>query len=862
MRVAEGFQIVPQFFLAILVVALFGASLTKIVLVIAILSWPSTARIIRAEFLKLRDQDFVAAARLAGASRRTLIFGEILPNALPPVIVNASLQIAAAILTEASLSFLGLGDPDKVSWGQLLFLAQPFLNQGWWMAVFPGVAILVTTLGFNLLGDGLNDVLDPRQGVARAMSAAGPPKASPGSGAKRRRGDHGALLACASSASSFRARAAEPFAPSKASTSTSTRGEIVCLVGESGCGKSVTVRSLFGLLPPPGRRGDGSIVFDGVDLATLDARALRALCGKAVGYVFQDPMTYLNPLLTAGEQVAEAAAGHTRFARDAALASRVADLLRELGIGDPQRVLHSYPHQLSGGMRQRVMIAMAVARRPRLLILDEPTTALDVTVQAQIIDLIRTIRRHTGSGDDLRHARLRSRRRARRPRLRDVCGTDGRVRPRRADLRGPAASLHARTHRVRDSARRRCRLAHDQRRSARSRQSAAGLSIPSALSARNRALPGRDAAGGAVRRRIRPLLASGRGRAERRRRRWARLRCGARKSNPHRAAARVMPGFACPRARKTFPVRGGAFGGRARVRAVNDVSIDIARGEIFALVGESGSGKSTLGRLVVGLAEPDSGTNRNRRERARETSSPREASARSRRWCSRIRTRRSTRASASAMRSRSRSSITGSARPSETEARSTRLLELMGLTPAVDFLDRFPHELSGGQRQRVVLARALAAEPQVLVADEPVSSLDMSTRAQILGLLQGLRREMGLAVLLITHDLAIVSNVADRVGVMYLGRLFEVGPVASVIGATAASVYADARFRGAADRSRERRESALPMLMAGEPPSPVNLPTGCYFHPRCPNAMPHCATIEPEWREVAPGHRVACHLYP
>ncbi len=164
MRIAEAFQIVPQFFLAILVVALFGASLTKIVLVIALLSWPSTARIIRPEFLKLRDQDFVAAARLSGASRHAIIFGEILPNALPPVIVNTSLQIASAILTEASLSFLGLGDPDMVSWGQLLYLAQPFLNQAWWMAVFPGVAILVTTLGFNLLGDGLNDVLDPRQG--------------------------------------------------------------------------------------------------------------------------------------------------------------------------------------------------------------------------------------------------------------------------------------------------------------------------------------------------------------------------------------------------------------------------------------------------------------------------------------------------------------------------------------------------------------------------------------------------------------------------------------------------------------------------------------------------------------------------
>jgi peptide/nickel transport system permease protein len=163
MRVAEAFQIVPQFFVAILVVALFGSSLTKIVLVIALLSWPSTARITRAEFLKLRGQDFVAAARLAGASRMALVFREILPNALPPVIVNASLQVAAAVLTEANLSFLGLGDPDMVSWGQLLFSAQPFLNQAWWMALFPGMAILFATLGFNLLGDGLNDALDPRQ---------------------------------------------------------------------------------------------------------------------------------------------------------------------------------------------------------------------------------------------------------------------------------------------------------------------------------------------------------------------------------------------------------------------------------------------------------------------------------------------------------------------------------------------------------------------------------------------------------------------------------------------------------------------------------------------------------------------------
>lgn len=162
-RVAEAFQVVPQFFLAILIVALFGPSVNRIVLVIAILSWPSTARIVRAEFLKMRRLDFVAAARLAGAGNATLIFREILPNTLPPLIVNTSLQIAGAILTEASLSFLGLGDPEVVSWGQLLFSAQPFLRNAWWIAVFPGVAISVTALGFNLLGDGLNDILNPRK---------------------------------------------------------------------------------------------------------------------------------------------------------------------------------------------------------------------------------------------------------------------------------------------------------------------------------------------------------------------------------------------------------------------------------------------------------------------------------------------------------------------------------------------------------------------------------------------------------------------------------------------------------------------------------------------------------------------------
>ena len=634
-------------------------------------------------------------------------------------------------------------------------------------------------------------------------------------------------------------------------------GEIVCLVGESGCGKSVTVRSLFGLLPPPGRKGAGNVLFDGVDVAHLDAATLRTLCGTAVGYVFQDPMTYLNPLLTAGEQVAEALAGHTRLTRDPPLAARVVDLFRELGIGDPRRVLHSYPHQLSGGMRQRVMIAMAIARRPRLLILDEPTTALDVTVQAQIIDLVRTIRRHTGTAmifvthdfglvaeladhvcvmyagqmveygpverifADPQHPYTRGLIECVIPLggsagLRTISGEV-------PDLGNPPSGcrFHPRCPRATD----RCRAEMPPA------EARAGGFVRCWHAGAAGGTPATTVTEPALRRWESPVPGDGR-----------------------HAGVRVAS------ARKTFPVRGGAFGGRARVRAVNDVSIDIARGEIFALVGESGSGKSTLGRLVVGLEEPDSGGI------AIDGSAPALAlGARNRRPLAQMVFQDPY--SSLNPRKRIRHAL---AQPlvnhricdaSETEARSARLLESMGLTPASDFLDRFPHELSGGQRQRVVLARALAAEPQVLVADEPVSSLDMSTRAQILGLLQALRREMGLAVLLITHDLAIVSKVADRVGVMYLGRLCEIGSVASVIGDprhpyTRMLVSAVPMTDPTAARAR------VPVLMQGEPPSPVNLPTGCYFHPRCPSAMPQCATIEPAWHEVAPGHRVACHLYP
>jgi peptide/nickel transport system ATP-binding protein len=636
-------------------------------------------------------------------------------------------------------------------------------------------------------------------------------------------------------------------------------GEILCLVGESGCGKSVTVRALFDLLPPPGRRGGGRVVFDGIDLAMLDRAAVRALRGRSVGYVFQDPMTYLNPLLTAGAQVTEALAGHARYKADAKIGGKVVDLFRELGIGDPMRVARSYPHQLSGGMRQRVMIAMAIARRPRLLILDEPTTALDVTVQAQIIELIRSIRRHSGAGmifvthdfglvaeladrvgvmyagqmvehgsvdrifADPQHPYTRG--------LIDCVIPLGGDAPLQTiggevpDLAAPPSGcrFHPRCPRASE----RCRVE-------------APPAEPRAEGFVRCWHPGEVGASPAIGVRS------------------ARSAIALSSTSPRARDDASGPALSVTDVRKSFAARGGAFGGRQRVRAVNDVTLALRRGEIFALVGESGSGKSTLGRLAVGLEGCDDGTIRiggdDPRRRLATHGVPPLAQMVFQDPYSSLNPRKRIRHALVQPLLRHR--ICG---PDETHARASRLLELMGLTPAVDFLERFPHELSGGQRQRVVLARALAAEPRLLIADEPVSSLDMSTRAQILGLLAALRSELGLTVLLITHDLAVVSKIADRMGVMYLGRLFEVGAVNDVLRAPR-QPYTQMLMSSVPLPDPVRARARVPIVMAGEPPSPVSLPSGCYLHPRCPHAMAVCATVVPQWRDIAFDHRVACHL--
>lgn len=630
-------------------------------------------------------------------------------------------------------------------------------------------------------------------------------------------------------------------------------GEIVCLVGESGCGKSVTVRSVFGLTPKPGRVFSERIVFDGRNVSKLSNEEMRALCRKDVGYVFQDPMTYLNPLMTVGEQVAEAIASTPRVVEGSKRMKRIVSLFADLGIPDPERVVFSYPHQLSGGMRQRVVVAIALARNPRLLILDEPTTALDVTVQAQIVDLIKNIRRNFkvsvlfvthdfGIVAELADQVyvMYSGRIVEYGSVKEIFSS-----PRHPYTRGLIDCVTSLFD-------------------AQQKMSYIGGEVPDPRNPPSgcRFHPRCPDCTEQCRTQVPPPVVQD-GRL---------TRCwfteGSRTSPV--SVVEVEPGeerdgdhekilLTVEEAVQQYSVRGGAFGdSSAVVHAVNGVSMQIQPGQVWALVGESGSGKSTLARMISGLESPKEGS---------VMVEGREASA----WTKKRRERPMTQMvfqdpySSLNPRKQIRYCLEqplinfGLVPKEKIPLRISELLQAVGLTPPEDYLGRYPHELSGGQRQRVVLARALAAEPKLLIADEPVSALDISTRAQILGLLKSFQARQNLSVLLITHDLAVVKSVADRVGVMYLGSLLEVGCAAEVIG-NPRHPYTKALVAAIPVPDPTRELPSFRNMLKGEPPSPVHLPGGCPFHPRCPMAAEICKKAAPEWKQVGEDHIAACHF--
>lgn len=397
MRITEIFQVTPSFILAALIVALLGAGLSRVIAVIAILSWPEAARVMRSEVLRIRELEYVDAARSLGIGEWRVMVGEVVPNALGPVAAVGTLIIGRAILLEASLSFLGLSSADVPSWGRMLNSGQRFLFEAWWLSVFPGLAIFITVLLFNIFGDGVARALDPRRAARDEGSTAGEitsgseaerahqasPGRSPGPG-----GPSDLLLEVEDLRVSYKTPLGTVDAVRGASL-TVRDGESVGLVGESGCGKSTLVRALVGLLPPRNSRiRGGRISIAGRDVTHADEREWQRVRGNPIAMVFQDSLSFLNPIMRISTQIAEAVQLHDPSADVRGRLDELADLVKL-----PRSVLRAYPFELSGGMRQRVCIAVALGCRPRLLVADEPTTALDVTTQAEILALINELRR-------------------------------------------------------------------------------------------------------------------------------------------------------------------------------------------------------------------------------------------------------------------------------------------------------------------------------------------------------------------------------------------------------------------------------------------------------------------------------------
>ncbi len=465
-------------------------------------------------------------------------------------------------------------------------------------------------------------------------------------------------------------------------------GAALALVGESGSGKSTVASALLGLHRGTGARVEGSVDVAGTDVQRASDEELRRLRGGRAAMVFQDPLSSLDPYYAIGDQIAEVYRVHARVSRRAARA-RAVEVLDRVGIPDAARRSRSRPHEFSGGMRQRALIAMALACEPRLLIADEPTTALDVTVQAQVLDLLHTLREETGMG------------------------------------------LLLVTHDV----------------------GVAAESVDEVLVMRHgRAVehgPVADVLGAPAEPYTRELLAA----------------------VPRLDAPRKASTDADQVILEATGLRREFGRGKGAVTAVDDVSLTLRRGETLGIVGESGSGKTTLGRMLVGLLEPTAGSLAF--EGRPHTGVNPAVQMVFQDPVASLNPRRSVGESiADPLRAR------GERQERRIRERVGELLERVGLE-AVHY-DRYPHEFSGGQRQRVGIARALAADPRVIVCDEPVSALDVTTQAHVVALLGELRRELGLALVFVAHDLAVVRQVSDRVAVMRRGRIVEEGPVGEV----------------------------------------------------------------------------------
>ncbi|MFB4281459.1 MULTISPECIES: dipeptide ABC transporter ATP-binding protein [unclassified Nonomuraea] len=636
-------------------------------------------------------------------------------------------------------------------------------------------------------------------------------------------------------------------------------GEVLGIVGESGSGKSVTSAAVMGLLPP-GARVTGSVRLHGQELIGAPERRLNAVRGKSMSMVFQDPLSALTPVYRVGDQIAEAVRVHQRVSKETALVKAI-ELLELVGIPHPAERALAFPHEFSGGMRQRVVIAMAIANDPDVIICDEPTTALDVTIQAQVLEVLKRAQAKTGAAiimithdlgvvagfadrvlvmyagrpvevggvDDIYY-------RMRMPYTVGLLGSIPRV---DRDGRQPLVPIEG------------------------------NPPSPSALPPGCPFAPRCPMRIDACDEREPPLFQVG---EEHRAAciRWEEV--GPRGPGRHAAPGdgtvlRVRGERAVLEVHnlvKDYPLLKGAVFKRrvGTVHAVAGVSFDLRQGETLGLVGESGSGKTTTLTQILELTPPQEGGvvvlghDTARMSRAERTEVRRDMQVVFQDPLASLDPRMTV--------------YDILAEPLRTHGRRDpgrrigELLALVGLDPA--HAARYPQDFSGGQRQRIGIARALALEPRLLVLDEPVSALDVSIQAGVINLLDSLRARLGLSYLFVAHDLAVVRHIADRVAVMYLGRIAEIGQVDAVYDAPA-HPYTQALLSAiplpdpVRERSRER------ILLEGDLPSPANPPTGCRFRTRCPKFRAEltdeqrrlCVDVEPEVRLLGDDQGAACH---
>jgi peptide/nickel transport system ATP-binding protein len=879
MRSMDALFSFPPLILALTVAALLGADVNDASIAIAIVFVPSFVRLLRGEVIAVREEAYIESARSLGATSNRLLSRHVVPNVASPIIIQLALALGFAMLTEAGLSFLGIGEqPPTPSWGSMLQEGFQFINSAPWAVIFPGLAIMLTVLAFNLVADGLRDSLGRerpsgsglvgsgrdrrRRSVARTGTPATSEVVSPTPDSEA------ALLQVQGLRIEFLARRGWQPVMEDAEFAV-YRGRTLGLVGESGSGKTVSALAVMGLLPSKVSKVTGSIQFEGKELTSLDQGSLRKLRGSDIAMIFQEPMTSLNPAFTVGNQIAEQVRTHTKVSR--ATAWKVAvQMLDRVEIPRAGIRAEDYPHAFSGGMRQRVMIAMALSCSPKLLIADEPTTALDVTTQAQIVDLLHTLQREENMAmifvthdlgviadvaDDvvvMYAGQIVERRAAadlfaqpRHPYTEALLHSIPQLTPRGEPLHAIPGMVPSPENFPTG-----CRFAP---RCSYVRDACVNSPVPlRTTGVRAESSPGGPSLARCVRQD--DLDLSGPPTA------LANETSESSANSPTSLTEIDTPVLEVTGLTKDFPLKSGVLRRTTgMVRAVDEVSLRIETGTTLGLVGESGSGKSTLARLVLRLIDPTSGTvvvdglditslRGPALRRHRETMQlvfqdpyssldPRQSIA----------------------------DIVGeplaihtSMNRVERERRVVELLAQVGLGSHI--LPRQPHEFSGGQRQRIAIARALALEPRLLVCDEPVSSLDVSTQSQVINLLTELQHELGVAYLFIAHDLSVVRHISNRIAVMYLGQIVEEGEADEVY-ERPTHPYTAALLSSIPIPDPARQHERERIILRGEVGGAPGAGQGCRFRSRCPFAMEICAHVEPPPYITPAGTTVRCHLH-